>query len=94
MDIINQRVLNFIGLSGSAETQNNGKNSFQTILIIIQLTTNFMATFHGLYLLDVKSHSFRFLFPLFPLWVEHVEKGLRTISNKRRKPIGKKKDIT
>ena len=62
------------------------KNSFKAILIIILPTTNFSATFHRLYLPVVKSHSFQFRFPLFLFCVEHVEKGLRTMSNKDVNP--------
>ena len=45
------------------------------IIIIISLSNNFVATFHGLYL---------------PFWVEHAENVLGTIQNKLCYPRGKK----
>ena len=49
--------------------------------MIISLTTNFIAAFHGLYLLAAHSHSPQLF--LFSFWTEHVEKSLKTMSNKR-----------
>ena len=54
------------------------------ITIMISLTTNFVTAFHGLYLLAARPHVFQFF--SFPLWVEHVENGLRTMSNKMCHP--------
>ena len=84
MNIINQRFIDLLGLSSSAQmtTSNYEKNSSEMIIIIIiSLTTNFIAGFHGLYLPAVKSHSFPFL---FSFWVEHMKNGLTTMSNERR----------
>ena len=58
------------------------------IIIIISLTTNFIAVLHGLYLLAAQSHSFQFF--LFSFRVEHVEKSLWTMSNRMCYPLGKK----
>ena len=55
------------------------------IIIIVSLTTNFIAAFHGLYLLAAYSHSFQFF--LFSFRVEQVEKGLWIMSNKMCYPI-------
>ena len=52
------------------------------------MTNNFIAAFPGLYLLAAHSHFFQLL--LFSFWVEHVENGLRTMSNKTCYHIGKK----
>lgn len=43
--------------------------------MIISLTTNFIAAFHGLYLLTAHSHSFQLF--LFSFW-DYVEKSLKT----------------
>ena len=64
------------------------KHSFKIIIIIISLTTKFIAVFHGLYLLAAQSHSFQIFLSLF--WVEYVENGLQTMSNKMYYPLGKK----
>ena len=79
--IINQRFINLLGLSSSAQmiTSNYEKNSFEMIIIIISLTNNFIAEFHGLYLPAVKSYSCQFP---FSFWVERMTKGLPTMSNK------------
>jgi len=55
------------------------KNSFE--MIIISLATNFIAAFQGVYLLPAPAHSLQLF--LFSFWVEHVEKSLKTMSNKR-----------
>ena len=57
------------------------------IIIIISVTTNFIAAFHGLYLLAAHSHSFQLF--LFSFWVEHMENGLQTMSKKMCYPKGK-----
>ena len=62
------------------------KHSFETIIIIISLTTNFIVAFHGLYLLA--AHSFQSF--LLSFRVEHVENRLQTMLNKMCYPIGKK----
>ena len=50
-------------------------------VIIIPLTNKkFVVAFHGLYLPAAHSYSFRLL---FSFWVEHMERGLWTMSNKR-----------
>ena len=74
-----------LGLSGSTRRskpfKTREKNSFKmNIIIIIPVTTNFSAAFHGLYLLAAQSHSLQFL---FSFWVEHIDKRLRRMSNKR-----------
>ena len=62
------------------------KNSFEMIIIIIiSLTTNFIAAFHGLYLLAAHSHSFQFLLPFV---VEHMKKGL-CMDNVKQKTLKK-----
>ena len=64
------------------------ENSLEVIIIIISLTTNFIAAFHGLYLLAAHSHSFQFF--LSSLRVEHVEKSLQTMWNKMCYPFGER----
>ena len=87
-----QKMIKSLGLSSSAKKSNaqkkNGKNSFEMMNIVISLTTNFIAAFHGLYLLAVHYHSFQSFF--FWFWVEQVENGLRTMSNKMCYPTEKK----
>ena len=52
----NHRV--YQALLRSQATIQKWKNSFEMIIIIISLTTNFIAAFHGLYLLAAHSRSF------------------------------------
>ena len=92
INIKSQRLLKFIEFIKLCQEvkaiMKKWKNSFEMIIIKISLTTNFIAAFHGLYLLAAHSHSFPFF--LFSFQVEHVEKGLRIMSNKMCYPIGKK----
>ena len=91
MDITSQRFLKFIVCIKLFKEVKaiNKKKLFEMIIIIISLTTNFIAEFHdGLYLLAAHSHSFQFF--LLSFRVEHVENSLGTMSNKMCYPIGKK----
>ena len=93
MDITSQRFLKFIvciKLCKEVKAINKKwKNLFEMVIIIISVTTNFIAAFHdGLYLLAAHFHSFQFF--LLSFWVEHVENSLGTMSNKMCYPIGKK----
>ena len=53
------------------------------IIIVISMTTNFIAAFQGLFLQAAHSHSFQLLSVLL-FWVENVKNGLRTMPNKYR----------
>ena len=60
---------NSLGLSSSDKNtkplKKMEKHSFKIIIIIISLTTKFIATFHGLYLLAAYFHSFQLFLSLF-----------------------------
>ena len=97
IDITSQRSLKFIGFltSFTKKTKqlrkNREKHSFEIIIIVISLSTNFIASFHGLHLLAAHSYSFqRFL---FPFCVQHVEKSLKQCQTRGVNPL-LKEDIT
>ena len=78
MGITNQRFANFIGFIKlcleEKLIQNNGKNSFKIVMIIIPLTSKFVAAFHGLNQPAAWPLPFQLLFSSFR--VQHMENGL------------------
>ena len=74
-DIVDRSLNFFESIKLYSEAKATKKKPFKMI-IIIPMTSNFIAAVHGLHLSGAQSHSSLFL---FSFWMEHVEKGLRTM---------------